>query len=255
MKKLITAILAVAMLFSISTMAFATDDSGYENEPQYASFLALMDDVSISPQDRTSLAPSDSIEITGTITDAAKIQALVNDGLVECDAEGNNPTKIVVHQIVDNSVLDESVMSQIASDFVSPNSLYSIISVTRSDFYDGQYFDDYDRYVVDGPCDFTEEYERKDTANWNCTLSANASVGEKDVKAAVSSSMGYSIGTSYTRTSKYAIKIPANKKWEIKIWTSFRVFTYTAKVGSLQVATGKCWYPNGLIILHTEYNR
>lgn len=255
MKKFTITILAVAMLLSMSTTAFAANDGGYENEPQYAPFFDLMDDVSISLQERNSSTLADNLEITGTITDADKIQVLVNDGLVERDAEGNNPTKIVVHQIIENSIPDESVLSQIAPDFVSPNSLYSLISVTRSDFYDGQYFDDYDRYVIDGPSDFTQEYTREDTANWNCTMSGSASVGVDDVKAAVSSSMGYSIGTKYTRTSKYNIKIPANKVWTVKVWTSFRVFTYTAKVGSLQVATGKCWYPNGLVILHTEYNR
>ena len=75
-----------------------------------------------------------------------------------------------------------------------------------------------------------------------------------EVKASVSSSMGYTIGTSYTSTSQYKVNIPANKKWEIKVWTSYRVFTYTAKVGSVKLATGKSWYPNGLVILHTEYN-
>ena len=58
----------------------------------------------------------------------------------------------------------------------------------------------------------------------------------------------------YTKTSNYKVNIPANKKWEIKVWTSYRVFTYTAKVGSVKLATGKSWYPNGLVILHSEYN-
>lgn len=52
----------------------------------------------------------------------------------------------------------------------------------------------------------------------------------------------------------YKVNIPENKYWVIKVWTSYRVFTYTAKVGTVQIATGKSWYPNGLVILHTEHN-
>lgn len=40
-------------------------------------------------------------------------------------------------------------------------------------------------------------------------------LSDAEVKAAVSNSMGYTIGTSYTCTSQYKVNIPANKKWEI----------------------------------------
>ncbi len=88
-------------------------------------------------------------------------------------------------------------------------------------------------------------------------MTGSVTVGETvyeiaDVKASMSSSMGYTIGNSYTKSSSYEINIPKNKTWTIKVWTSYRVFSYTAKVGSTTIASGKAWYPNGLVILHTE---
>jgi hypothetical protein len=135
----------------------------------------------------------------------------------------------------------------------------SSISVTKSDYYDGRYFDDYERYVVSGPSEFTQYYSQTSTANWNTSITGSVSVGGNvfgvaEVKAAVSASMGYTIGQSYTKSSNYKVNIPAGKYWEIKVWTSYRVFSYTAKVGSTTIATGKSWYPNGLVILHTQYN-
>lgn len=133
------------------------------------------------------------------------------------------------------------------------------ISITKSNYYDGQYFNEYDRYEIDGPSHFIERYSRSTTANWNTSMTGSVSVGGTvygvaDVKAAVASSMGYGIGTTYTKESTYDVNIPAGKYWVIKVWSSYRVFTYTAKVGSVTLATGKSWYPNGLIIRHVEYN-
>ena len=133
------------------------------------------------------------------------------------------------------------------------------ISITKSNFFDGRYFEEYDRYMIDGPSEFTETYSRTSTANWNSDMTSSVEVSGKiysvaEVKGAVSKSMEYTIGESYTKTSNYKVNIPENKYWVIKVWTSYRVFTYTAKVGTVQIATGKSWYPNGLVILHTEHN-
>ncbi|MDR1158940.1 MAG: hypothetical protein LBK75_11690 [Oscillospiraceae bacterium] len=124
------------------------------------------------------------------------------------------------------------------------------ISVTKIDCYDGKYIDEYERYVIDGPASFSQVYETNSIANWNTSMTASASVGGTlynvaEVKAAVSGSMGFTIGREYKKTSTYAADIQSGKYWEIKAWTNYRVFLYTAKVGSAALATGKSWHPNG----------
>lgn len=253
MKKMLSFALALMLMFSITSTAFAAGEESSGNAPQIDHIFELTDNIAQVPQSGTFSTAPDRTVITGTITDANIIQSLVNDGTVECDPNGNIPTKIVVTQIMDNTPVDP------ISDGTRSTQPKSPISISKTDYYDGRYFEEYDRYVISGPAEFTQTYSRTSTANWNSDMSASVEVSGNlysvaEVKAAVSSSMGYTIGTSYTKTSNYKVNIPANKKWEIKVWTSYRVFTYTAKVGSVKLATGKSWYPNGLVILHSEYN-
>lgn len=253
MKKMLSFALALMLMLSITSTAFAAGEEGSDNAPQLDPIFELTDNIAEAPQNDASSAAPDRTVITGTITDASTIQSLVNDGTVECDQNGNIPTKIVVTQIIDNTSFDPTSVDTRSTQPKSP------ISISKTDYYDGRYFEEYDRYEIDGPSEFTKTYSRTSTASWNSDMSASVEVSGNlysvaEVKAAVSSSMGYTIGTSYTSTSQYKVNIPANKKWEIKVWTSYRVFTYTAKVGSFKIATGKSWYPNGLVILHTEYN-
>ena len=253
MKKMLSFALALMLMLSITSTAFAAGEEGSDNAPQLDPIFELTDNIAEAPQNDTSSAAPNRTVITGTITDVSTIQSLVNDGTVECDQNGNIPTKIVVTQIIDNTSFDPPSVDTRSTQPKSP------ISISKTDYYDGRYFEEYDRYEIDGPSEFTKTYSRTSTASWNSDMSASVEVSGNlysvaEVKAAVSSSMGYTIGTSYTSTSQYKVNIPANKKWEIKVWTSYRVFTYTAKVGSVKIATGKYWYPNGLVILHTEYN-
>ena len=253
MKKVISIVLSLVMLLSMSVTAFAANDVSSEVPPHIDPIFDFVDTIELTSQNDVLSAPSTNSVITGTITDSSKIQALVNAGIVEYDSEGNIPSKIVVTQIIDDTSLQPDAD-------VSPfNAPVTPISITKSDYYDGRYMDEYDRYVIDGPSEFTETYSRTSTASWNTNMTASIEVSGKiysvaEVKGAVSSSMGYTIGESYTKTSNYKVNIPANKYWVIKIWTSYRVFTYSAKVGTFEIATGKSWYPNGLVILHTEYN-
>ena len=90
-------------------------------------------------------------------------------------------------------------------------------------------------------------------------MSGSITVGGKvykvaDVKAAVEGTVGYTMGSTKTSTDSYKINIPAGKYWVIKVWTSFLVYQYDAKVGATTISTGYTWKPNGLIIRHTEYN-
>ena len=253
MKKMLSFALALMLMLSITSTAFAAGEEGSDNAPQLDPIFELTDNIAEAPQNDTSSAAPNRTVITGTITDVSTIQSLVNDGTVECDQNGNIPTKIVVTQIIDNPSFDPPSVDTRSTQPKSP------ISISKTDYYDGRYLEEYDRYEIDGPSEFTKTYSRTSTASWNSDMSASVEVSGNlysvaEVKAAVSSSMGYTIGTSYTSTSQYKVNIPANKKWEIKVWTSYRVFTYTAKVGSVKIATGKSWYPNGLVILHTEYN-
>lgn len=253
MKKILSFALALMLMLSITSTAFAAGEEGTDNAPRIDPIFELTNSITEVPQSNTFSAAPDKTVITGTITDVNTIQTLINNGTVECDPNGNIPTKIVVTQIIDKASIDAT------SDIARSTQPKSPVSISKTDYYDGRYFEEYDRYVIDGPSEFTETYSRTSTASWNSDMTANVEVSGNvysvaEVKAAVSSSMGYTVGTSYTKTSNYKVNIPAKKYWEIKVWTSYRVFTYTAKVGSVKIASGKSWYPNGLVILHSEYN-
>lgn len=253
MKKVVCFVLAIIMMLSMTVTAFAAGNNNSENAPHIDPIFDLVDEISMVPQNGTLTTTTESIVVTGTISDADKIQALINEGIVECGLNGELPTKVVVTQIIDNTALNEKTVVPQATAPTTP------ISITKSDFFDGRYFEEYDRYMIDGPSEFTETYSRTSTANWNSDMTSSVEVSGKiysvaEVKGAVSKSMEYTIGESYTKTANYKVNIPENKYWVIKVWTSYRVFTYTAKVGTVQIATGKSWYPNGLVILHTEHN-
>lgn len=252
MKKILSVLLAVAMLVSMSVTAFAAEKSN-PMPSQSVTLFDLADNINIMPQNGTLSTNPDTTVTTGEITDVNTIQALVYAGIVECGENGALPTKVVVTQVVDNSVVSP------VADVAPANAPITPISISKYDYYDGQYFDEYDRYQVDGPSQFSTTYSRTSTANWNTSMTTGVEVSGKvysvaEVKGAISSSTGYTIGSSYTKSSSYTVNIPENKYWIIKVWTSYRVFSYTAKVGTVEIASGKSWYPNGLVILHTEYN-
>ncbi len=169
------------------------------------------------------------------------------------------PEYVAVYRTQEDDVNSEAMAYSASSDEGAETAAAGI-SISKTKYYDGKYFDVYDRYVVDGPSKFNTTYSKKSTANWNTSMGSSVTVGADiftvaNVKAAVSNSMGFSIGVEYTKSSSYSINIPAKKYWEIKVWNSFLVYDYNAKVGNKQIASGKCWYPNGLIIVKTEYNK
>lgn len=79
--------------------------------------------------------------------------------------------------------------------------------------------------------------------------------GVAELKAAVSSEVGYTFGKEETKSQKYNVTIPANKYCEIKVWVSYLVHEYTAKVSNITLGTGKTWRPNGLVIEKAIYNK
>ena len=251
MKKFLSILLALCMVLSLSVTAFAATTEKESKAPQVDSIFEFTDNYTVKVLEKGDAKTPTMVCISATITDANVIKNMVGDGIVEIGEEGTYPNKVVIDQIIPEKDYLNSATQQSTSRG---------ISISKYDYYDGRYFDEYDRYVVDGPSEFTQTYSRTSTASWNSSMSGSMNVGGTiygiaEVKAAVSSSMGYTIGSSYTKSSSYKVNVPANKYWNIKIWTSYRVFSYTAKVGSTTLSTGKAWYPNGLVILHTEYNR
>lgn len=186
--------LALLLMLSITSIAFAAGGEGSDNAPQFDPIFELIENIAEVPQNDASSAVPDRTVITGTITDASIIQSLVNDGAVGCDPNGNIPTKIVVTQIIDNTSFDPIFVDTRSTQPKSP------ISISKTNYYDGRYFEEYDRYVIGGPAEFTKTYSRTSTANWNSDMSASVEVSGNlysvaEVKASVSSSMGYTIGT------------------------------------------------------------
>lgn len=196
-------------------------------------------------------AKANGFEILEKISDEATIQKMVDSGLAECDENGNLPISITTYFVPTQTA------ETLSDDTMLPLNTDGII-VTKKRHYNGQYFDDYDRYVVDGPSKFTTTYSKTAQTNWITSMSGEISAGGKvyrvaDVKAKVSANVGYSFGVESTQSQTYTVNIPKGKYWEIKIWTSYLVYEYTAKVGKITLGTGYTWKPNGLIIKKTEY--
>lgn len=154
MKKVVCFVLAIIMMLSMTVTAFAAGNNNSENAPHIDPIFDLVDEISMVPQNGTLTTTTESIVVTGTISDADKIQALINEGIVECGLNGELPTKVVVTQIIDNTALNEKTVVPQATAPTTP------ISITKSNFFDGRYFEEYDRYMIDGPSEFTETYMR-----------------------------------------------------------------------------------------------
>jgi len=259
MKKIVTSLFLVGcMCFSPASMAFAADSLIYTNYNQDDMRIENNDSLSSLEEASAEVTYSDiqeaaeqGFEILAKIDDPDVLQDLVDSGDIEYGENGTLPDYVMLYKTIEEERSPSSTIMPTAT---------STISITKSNYYDGQYFEDYDRFVIDGPSSFTQSYSRTDTASWNGSMTGSVSVGGTvytvaNVQAAVSTSMGYTIGKSYTKTSTYSVNIPSGKYWTIKVWTSYRVFSYTAKVGTTTLGTGKSWYPNGLVILHTQYSK
>lgn len=132
MKKVVCFMLAIIMMLSMTVTAFAAGNNNSENAPHIDPIFDLVDEISMVPQNGTLTTTTESIVVTGTISDADKIQALINEGIVECGLNGELPTKVVVTQIIDNTALNEKTVVPQATAPTTP------ISITKSNFFDGR---------------------------------------------------------------------------------------------------------------------
>lgn len=246
-KKLFCFAIATVLAFG-SITAFASELP--TNVPAPESYRSNQRNAVITSEEAAE-ATANGLEIIDKVTDPYIIQQMVNNGQAERDENGNLPTCIITYYApaAETPTLNEETALLRAAG----------ITVTKTDYFDGRYFDDYDRYRVDGPATFETTYSKKGSTNWNTSMSGDVSVGGSvygvaDVKAAVSSKVGYSFGQESTKTQRYTVNIPDKQYWEIKVWVSYLVYEYTAKVGTTTLGTGKTWKPNGLVIEKTVYN-
>lgn len=252
-KNLISAVLSITLVLSSLTTVYAADTSGNVSAPKpYDTYAAP--NRSVALLEETAFASVNGMEVLDVITDPAAIQKMVDDGLAEVDEKGNLPTRVTTYFAPD--VTAEKTLSEPPANLLRATP----ISVSKTRYYDGRYFDDYDRYKIDGKASFEVTYSKKGSSNWNASMSGNVTVGGTvygvaDLKASVSSSVGYSFGVEETKTQKYSVSIPDKKYWEIKVYVSYLVYEYTAKVGTQTISIGKTWKPNGLVIEKAEYNK
>jgi len=194
------------------------------------------------------------LEVLEILTDPRDIQARVDAGLANLSDKGELPLSITTYIYRDDS--SEGEVTPAKAGLVRA----ATINVNKIRHYDGQYFDEYDRYKIDGPSTFTQSYTKTGTRNWNASMKADVKVGVnvvklKEVEAAVSGSVGYTFGTTESKTSSYSVNIPDKKYWEIKVYVSYLVYEYAAAVDNTTVSTGYTWRPNGLVISKNEYNK
>lgn len=256
MKKFFVLALALVLVLSTGAQVFASSSDSDNSASLYDAPTPFNNGPSKRllnvTEEELNAAKADGLEIIEKITDPAVIQQMVNAGEIETK-NGKLPTSVTTYFARDK----ESDLFELNQN----NALSKAgISVTKTNYYDGQYFDDYDRYEVDGPANFSTTYSKTGTRSWNTSITGSVKVGADlysvaEVEASVSTSVGYSFNVSETKSQTYTVNIPAKKYWEIKVWVSYLVYEYTAKVGSVTIATGKTWRPNGLIIKKTEYSK
>lgn len=70
--------LALLLMLSITSIAFAAGGEGSDNAPQFDPIFELIENIAEVPQNDVSSAVPDRTVITGTITDASIIQSLVS---------------------------------------------------------------------------------------------------------------------------------------------------------------------------------
>lgn len=247
-------VLTMCIALSCIMPVFAAETNEHENAPiPYGNAISsYKNDPSNITDEEIAAAAADGLTIIEKITDPIMIQQMVRDGLAETDDNGSFPTSIITYRTRETADDGEKNWTD--------SSRAAGITVTKTNYYDGRYFDDYDRYVVDGPAQFSTTYTKKGTYNWNTSMSSDVSIGGKvykvaDVKAAVSSNVGYTFGYEEEQSQTYTANIPSGKYWVIKVYVSYLVYEYTAKVGTETLATGKTWKPNGLVITKAEYNQ
>ncbi len=251
-RKMLCFVLTLCISFSCIVPVFAAEADEYAPMPYNNEVNTYAKSSSNVTDEEIAAAAADGLTIIEKITNPIVIQQMIRDGLAEVDENGNLPTSIVTYR---TRKTDGDIESNV------PNvSRATGITVTKTNYYDGQYFDDYDRYVIDGPAQFETSYRKTGKYNWNTSMTSNMSVGGKvykvaDVKAAVSSTVGYSFDYEEEQSQKYTGNVPDGKYWVIKVYVSYLVYEYTAKVGTTTLATGKTWKPNGLVITKTEYNQ
>lgn len=250
--KILCCLLTTTLTFGSDLTVFASDI--LPAPAKYTTISTLQRSVNSNITDaEIADASANGLKILEKITDPIVIQQMVDNGTTETDDAGSLPSSITLYFALDETAETPTLDTQ--------NSLLraSDIIVTKTNYYDGRYFDDYDRYQINGPCQFETTYSKKGTANWNTSMTSEVSVGGTaygiaEVKASVSSSVNYAFGVETTKTQKYTCNIPNGKYWKIKVWVSYLVYKYTAKVGTTTLATGYTWKPNGLVIEKTEYN-
>ena len=253
-RKILCLVLTICLTISCIVPVFAAETNGSESAPiPYGNaFSSNKKGASNITDDEIAAAEANGLTIIEKITDPIVIQQMVHNGLAEIDENGGLPTSITTYRTRETT--DDGEKSGTDSARAAG------ITVTKTNYYDGRYFDDYDRYVVDGPAQFSTTYTKRGTYNWNTSMSSDVTVGGKvykvaDVKAAVSSKVGYTFGYEEEQSQTYTANIPSGKYWVIKVYVSYLVHEYTAKVGTVTLATGKTWKPNGLVITKAEYNQ
>lgn len=119
------------------------------------------------------------------------------------------------------------------------------------DMGDGySYWDDYDSDWFYGPATISEQYSRTDSCSFNCSLGISASV--------VSASVGFTIGSSLTKTKTFNASVAAGYKLNVKIFTNYQqksyVVNYVDTAGvSHNYGTYNAWKPVGLIFKQYTY--
>jgi hypothetical protein len=238
MKKVLNSILYVALTVCVclSGSAFVSNDadvapSGTTN----AGIISLSSDVEAPSNCSTAFvgnlsnvtaqeisdADSQGLAIVGKIDNPYVISQMADAGLVAV-RDGKLPEYIITYAALDEEPDADEMQLRTGS---------AQLSCTKSNQYDGIYIDEYDVYTFPTGT-LTATYTQTKTTNWTSSATGSITAGGTvftlvEIKASVSGSMSYSIGTSQTKSAAYTVTCPAGKTCQLKVWMSYRVWDYT----------------------------
>ena len=239
-KKLLALLMCAVMVWgSIVTVGASDNAETIAVEPEIAADEVIPCNTSL-----------EELELINEVTDPEEIQRLVDAGQAHRNENGELPIAIATYKTTDfdDAYLPNGMQTYAASD----------ITITKGTTVDKIISDEYDRYEIPGPCNFKQTYSMTSDVEWTTSMKGSVSVGGSifdvaEVKAAVETVGGYKVGQKITKTSLYEVNIADNTYWEIKVWTNYKQFAYTAKYGSATLGNGTYMYPGGLVIERTIY--
>lgn len=188
------------------------------------------------------------MEFVGKITDVHIIDELVALGYISTNA-GRKPHKIV-RFFAANTYADDATRTSFDAN------VGSAICVSVMHNYYGIYLDDYENYVLPSSLQIKTTFSISYANGWMHEMNDNMIVDGSvysiyDVQCALQNAVGYEIGRKKLQTLYLDHTTIFDET--LKLFASYRVLDWSAKVGAVEIARGLVWQPNGFVLQIASY--